>query len=121
MRLQGSPVPHAGRVEVRIKGVWGSITSHWIYFFIDPNGISRNARVICRQLGFPDFILPSLWSEFGTGTGPQWFSLHDAHCSGNENSILNCSYFTLPELRRYSTDDLGIVCKPDVPQVNSKL
>lgn len=121
MRLQGSPVSHAGRVEVRIKGVWGSIASHWVYYYIYPDDMRRNARVICRQLGFPDFILPSFRSEFGTGTGPQLFYLHAAHCSGNETNILKCSFFTLPELRRDSTDDLGIVCKPDVSQVNSKL
>ena len=29
LRLSGSPVPHAGRVELRIKGIWGTIFGYY--------------------------------------------------------------------------------------------
>ncbi|KAL9984307.1 hypothetical protein ACROYT_G006583 [Oculina patagonica] len=113
MRLSGSPVIHAGRVELRFKGVWGTILSDRSWR-TDP----EVARVICRQLNFTDSILALGWPEFGLGTGPQWFYSNDLHCFGNESNLLNCSHPD-PELTRHSYySDLSVFCKPDVPQTN---
>ena len=44
LRLVDGPVTNAGRVEVRINGVWGTVSG----YYWDNN----NARVVCRQLGY---------------------------------------------------------------------
>lgn len=116
MRLSGSPVPHAGRVELRFSGVWGTISSYkWKN--VDP----EIPRVICRQLNFTDIILATSWPVFGSGTGPQWFSISHLQCSENEKNLLKCSSRE-PYLGRSSCfSDLSVVCKQDVHQTSGKL
>ena len=117
MRLRSSPVPHAGRVELRFNGVWGTISTYWSYGRIDP----KVTRVICRQLNFTDGILATGSSVFGSGTGPQWFYSYDLQCIGNETNLMNCKNRE-PQLRfrRYHSD-VSVVCKQDVPQISGKL
>ncbi|KAL9984310.1 hypothetical protein ACROYT_G006586 [Oculina patagonica] len=120
MRLSGSPFPHAGRVELRFKGVWGTIGSssdfHDLFdsWYTDP----KVTRVICRQLNFVDGILATRWSVFGRGTGPQWLYSNRLYCRENETNLLNCSYRGPYLTRSSSYSDFGVVCKPDVPQTS---
>ncbi|KAL9984306.1 hypothetical protein ACROYT_G006582 [Oculina patagonica] len=120
MRLSGSPVPNAGRVELRFKGVWGTIGTD--SNFLAP--VDHNlTRAICRQFNFTDSVdvLASAWltveQVFGLGTGPQWFYSRDLHCFGNESNLLDCGHPT-PHLTRNYYSDLSVVCIPDVPQTN---
>lgn len=116
MRLSGSPVPHAGRVEIRFNGVWGTISSSLKHSRIYPEITS----VICRQLNFTDGILATAWLVFGPGTGPQWFESRDLHCLGNETNLLNCSYPEPHLTRNKDYSDVSVVCKPDLPQTSGK-
>ena len=47
LRLVDGPVESAGRVEICINGVWGTVCALRLY---DWN--NNNARVVCRQLGY---------------------------------------------------------------------
>ena len=47
VRLVDGPVESAGRVEICINGVWGTVCG-WDYYDWNNN----DARVVCRQLGY---------------------------------------------------------------------
>ena len=117
LRLSDSPVPHAGRVELRIKGIWGTIFQYDPY--ID---LSRGAtRVICRQLGFSDAVTSAGFSVYGPGVGPVWLSGSDLYgCLGHEKNILNCSYRS-PHFTTHSHNtDASVVCKPNTSYTSGK-
>lgn len=49
VRLEGGSQPHAGRVMVYHRGIWGSVCE---------NGWTKaNAAVICRQLGYKGVVM----------------------------------------------------------------
>lgn len=104
LRLQGSNVQGSGRVEVCIGNIWGTVC--------DNSWSEVNARVVCKQLGFPafgevmnashvdhDIILMllqgarhSYFAAYGHGSGP--VHLSSVRCTGSESSLINCSYST---------------------------
>ena len=80
VRLAGSPISNAGRVEVFYAGIWGTI-----------NGYSwslKDAHVVCRQLGYPGAISSGQSDQFGFGKSAVWFQ--HVRCLGNESSFQEC-------------------------------
>ena len=64
VRLVNGSTPLEGRVEVNIKGVWGTVCSN----FWD----KMDALVVCRQLGFNGTRAEALTDlEFGEGSGKE--------------------------------------------------
>ena len=110
LRLRDSPVPHAGRVELRIKGIWGTIFQNDLFNSLRPGA----TRVICRQLGFSDAVISAGHSVYGPGVGPVWLFGSDLDgCLGHEKNILNCSYNS-PHFTSFGhLDDASVVCKPN--------
>lgn len=128
LRLGGSLVPHAGRVELRFKGIWGTISQHnsvpfwpWLRRHTPLLG-PRPTRVICRQLGFADAVISIGYSGYGPGLGPEWLDANLlSRCLGYERSILNCSYSSPRFIVRYNhQQDASVVCKPNRSYASGK-
>ena len=91
LRLVGSNLPYAGRVEVRYAGVWGVIC---------PRSVNGEVyKIICRQLGYEDVMGDkSLYESdeyrdfqrYGNDAkGPFW--LNGVYCYGNESNLSQCT------------------------------
>ena len=71
-------------MEVFYNRQWGTIC--------DDNWDIRDARVVCRQLGYPDAVRALQGSDINVpdGTGPIW--LDDVACTGREKRLKSCSH-----------------------------
>lgn len=114
LRLVGSNLPYAGRVEVRYAGVWGVIC---------PRQMNGSVfKVICRQLGYTDVLgderlyrnpqYPYRQSRlYGKGNGPVWLSR--VRCHGNETSLSQCQIDNPGEILWCSHHEaLELMCRP---------
>ena len=82
LRLVGGRWAGEGRVEIFYKGYWGTVCDD----FWDVN----DARVVCRQLGFPYAVDAPGSAHFGAGSGRIW--LDNVGCSGSERSVATCPH-----------------------------
>ena len=116
LRLGDSPVPYAGRVELRIKGIWGTIFQYYRYY-LRPGA----TRVICRQLGFSDAVISAGYSVYGPGVGPVWLRSNNLRgCLGHEKNILNCSNSSPHFTTSVHHGDASVVCKPNTSHTSGK-
>ncbi|KAM4779406.1 antigen WC1.1-like [Cyanocitta cristata] len=81
LRLAGGGTPCAGRVEVKLRGRWGSVG--------DDNWDMEDAEVVCQHLGCGSAAgAYSALEIFGAGHGP--VSLAVVDCKGNESTLWDC-------------------------------
>ena len=110
LRLRGSSISNAGRVEVFYAGIWGTISSAgWDLL---------DAHVVCRQLGFVGALSSGTGPSFGYGPGPVWFT--NVNCSNQAvtgSSFAKCQR-TLQGEPRYSLN--GLLIRRDVANVVCK-
>ena len=102
VRLVGTNISNEGRVEVYHNGTWGTVCGDgW-----DIN----DARVVCRELGYPGAVASYGGAHFGQGNGTIW--LGDVQCTGREDSLSSCSHngWGSP-LRCTHEQDAGVVCQ----------
>ena len=99
VRLEGSTVPYAGRLEVCFNGLWGSVC--------DDLFDQTDADVVCRELGYGAALAPSTY--YGPGSGPVW--LDNLRCTGTEGTILNCSHSGVGTHNCGHSEDVGIICQ----------
>ena len=102
--LVDGPSPMEGRAEICENGEWGTIcNAYWD---------DREARVVCRQLGYESETAMALPSYHVHGTGP----IHKAHltCEGNETNLIECTSVTsYPTHFCRHSDDAGVICYPN--------
>ena len=72
-----------------------------------------DARVVCRQLGFPDATLSSTGSSFGEGNGSIW--MDDVECSGDEARLEDCTFSGWGVNNCDHTKDSGVICSKMPP------
>ena len=105
LRLQGPfSANGAGRIEVFYNGTWGTIC--------DRGWDIRDARVVCRQLGYEyavkTFSLFEVSWMYRLSSGPIW--LRDVSCAGSERNISRCSHsgWGVHDCRHFQ--DAGVQC-----------
>ena len=85
LRLAGgssNPNPTRGRVEVFYNGQWGTVC--WDGWDIN------DARVVCRQLGFPGALEAIRDSRYTPQPRSESIVLDNLHCTGEEEGIQYC-------------------------------
>ncbi len=82
VRLVGSSLSHAGFVQIRYFGRWGSLCQRFSW------GL-KQGHVVCRELGYRRALFATFGSLFEQQSGPFW--VKKAQCSGNESSIFHCN------------------------------
>lgn len=91
---------HFGRVEVYVRGHWGTVCHDgWDM---------RDARVVCRQLGYSGAASATYYAAFGRGSGRIW--MDDVNCAGGESSLLNCKQRGWGIHNCGHWKDAGVVC-----------
>ena len=101
LRLQGpSSVNGIGRVEVLYNGTWGTIC--------DNGWDLRDARVVCRQLGYLDAVRALPREEVHFGDRQIWLEAVD--CTGREQGLTNCSYVGWGNSHCKQYRDAGVEC-----------
>ncbi|XP_070175998.1 neurotrypsin-like [Littorina saxatilis] len=102
IRLVDGSQSYEGRVELLVNGKWGTIC--------DSNWDDKDARVVCRQLGYDPYRATAYRSAtFNAGSGPIY--LTDLMCVGRETDILRCpKTYPFKQVNCLHRDDAGVAC-----------
>ena len=101
IRLQGpSSKNGTGRVEILYKGAWGTVC--------DDRWDLKDARVVCRQLGYPDAVRALQWNQVLSGSGQIW--LDEVSCTGEEENLSGCSHRGWGIHNCRHSEDAGVEC-----------
>ncbi|XP_077978778.1 scavenger receptor cysteine-rich domain-containing protein DMBT1-like [Glandiceps talaboti] len=101
VRLVDGDDSSEGRIEVFKNSQWGTVCD-------TTNGFdSRDAGVVCKQLGFKGQLEVKRGGHFGKGSGQIWMT--NVGCTGNENSLLECSHSTGTTSCSHD-NDVGVIC-----------
>ncbi|XP_061168027.1 uncharacterized protein LOC133176972 [Saccostrea echinata] len=103
IRLVDGDNGHSGRVELQYYGEWGVIC--------DDNWDIRDARVVCRMLGFEGGAEKATrLGSFGYGNGN--FLLDEVNCNGTERTLEECDKEPWKDHDCTSYEVAGVVCYP---------
>ena len=98
LRIQGSN--GYGRVEILHNGQWGTIC--------DDLWDINDARVVCRQLGYPYAVKALQGGQVPPGTGQIW--LDNVRCTGSERNLTNCHHQGWGTHNCGHGEDAGVEC-----------
>ena len=87
-------------METFYKGKWGTVC--------DDDWDTKAARVVCRQLGFPNAKSAPRSAYFGAGSGQIW--LDNVGCSGSESSVENCQHGGWGVHDCSHSEDASVIC-----------
>ncbi|XP_036431295.1 LOW QUALITY PROTEIN: deleted in malignant brain tumors 1 protein-like [Colossoma macropomum] len=100
LRLRGGEGICSGRLEVYHNSEWGSICNDlWD---------TRDAQVVCRQLGCGPALSADGSAVFGAGEGPIW--LNRVKCRGNEIHLWDCPHSLKNHTDCSHRQDAGVTC-----------
>nr|XP_054765108.1 deleted in malignant brain tumors 1 protein-like [Lytechinus pictus] len=100
VRLVGGSNETIGRVEVLHDGSWGTVC--------DINWDLRDARVVCRMLGFDGALESPRSARFGQGSGS--VLLNYVNCEGSEDNLADCAHAGIERYQCMHSRDAGAVC-----------
>ena len=101
LRLHGPQSANGtGRVEVFYRGYWGTICDR--YWDI------KDARVVCRQLGYPLAVRTLRRSQVIPGSGRIW--LANVDCTGEEQNLTSCTHYGWGVHSCSHNQDAGVEC-----------
>ncbi|KAI7804536.1 HHIP-like protein 1 [Triplophysa rosa] len=95
-----------GRVEVYVNREWGTVC--------DDLWNTKNAVVVCRQLGFQHALKAAKHAEFGEGKNLK-IILDDVQCEGTEESLLDCQHAGVGKHNCAHYEDAGVICGDSAP------
>ena len=99
-RLVNGSTACEGRVEVEVRGTWGSLcASRWDLL---------DAHVLCHHLGCGFAVSVPEGGPFGRGTGPVWNDWF--HCEGTESSPAQCPVTALGASPCSHENDAAVIC-----------
>ncbi|KAJ7374478.1 Neurotrypsin [Desmophyllum pertusum] len=108
VRLVGSTLPHAGIVQIRHDGRWGS--------FCDWDWGLTQGHVVCRELGYRRALfttLGALGDVYEQQSG--LILVEEAQCTGNESSIFHCDLTYIRDIddvdNCYHSHGGGVICE----------
>ncbi|XP_039242047.1 antigen WC1.1-like [Pipra filicauda] len=102
LRLVDGGGPCSGRVEVKLRGHWGSVG--------DDNWDMEDAEVVCQQLGCGSAAgAYAARNHFGTGAGPINLALVD--CKGDEATLWDCEIRGWGPYRNNHDYDTAVICQ----------
>ena len=87
-------------MEIFYNGNWGTVC--------DASWDIKDARVVCRELGFPYAISAPHGARFGAGIGKIW--LEEVRCSGNEKLLVDCSHHGWGSHECGHSEDASVIC-----------
>ena len=111
IRLVNGSNSHTGRVEIYTNSTGGLYNARWgtvcddAWDFLD-------ARVVCRQLGYPDAVAALTSAHYGEGILP--ILLSNVSCTGHESHLIACGHNEIGSHDCQHANDAAVECWGEV-------